>query len=252
MSAAQLASCIALGEAIATGTVDLAALDAASLAVRDKAKAGRPREERRKRERAQEGEGEEGKVRKVQKSGTKQRDIRDAMVRCTPRPGESSKEGEAIRSKYFADPAAPTAAVALTPPLSPLPAPLSSTTSPAPLPLAHDPPSIPPLPASLSPHTRLVLLALLQIPPGAFTTYGSLARFLASSPRAVGSALRKNPFPPTIPCHRVLAADGGVGGYMGQWGGGEMVERKVELLRGEGVRFDGRGRAVGGAWEGWR
>lgn len=39
---------------------------------------------------------------------------------------------------------------------------------------------------------------------------------------------------------------------MGQWGAGEMVERKVELLRGEGVRFDGRGRAVGGAWGEWR
>lgn len=255
MSAEQLASCIALGEAIATGTVDLAELDAASLAVRGKTKAGRPREERRKRERAQEGEGEgeEAKLRKVQKGGTKQRDIRDAMARRPPRAGEDSKAGAAIRSKYFADPDAPTAAVvALTPPLSPLPARLSSTTSRTPVPLAHSPPSIPPLPASLSPHTHLVLLALLQIPPGAFTTYGSLARFLASSPRAVGAALRKNPFPPTIPCHRVLAADGGVGGYMGQWGGGEKVERKVELLRGEGVRFDGRGRAVGGAWEGWR
>jgi len=261
MSRAQLADCIALGDKIAEGVVDLVELDTVSLAVRGKIKAGKTQTASRKRERAR--EEDEAKLRKTQKEqrkgGTKQRDIRDAMAWCTPRAEEDGRKGKAIRSRYFANPERPSAA-ALTPPTSPLPAPLSSPTtpnslsptSPTPFPIPQYPSSIPPLPASLPPHTHRVLLALLQIPPGCFTTYGSLARFLSSSPRAVGSALKKNPFPPTIPCHRVLAADGSVGGYMGQWGAGEMVERKVELLRGEGVRFDGRGRAVGGAWGEWR
>ena len=69
----------------------------------------------------------------------------------------------------------------------------------------------------------------------------------------MGNALRNNPFAPTVPCHRVLAADGGIGGFGGEWGvEGRFAEEKKRLLRGEGVRFDGRGRVVGGVWRGFR
>ncbi len=44
-------------------------------------------------------------------------------------------------------------------------------------------------------------------------SYAALARAVASSPRAVGQACARNPFPIVVPCHRVLNADGGLGAY---------------------------------------
>ncbi|MFT3710341.1 MAG: methylated-DNA--[protein]-cysteine S-methyltransferase [Archangium sp.] len=62
-----------------------------------------------------------------------------------------------------------------------------------------------------------VWTALDEIPLGATTTYGGLASHLGSptAVRAVGSAIGKNPILLIVPCHRVVAADGGVGGYAG-------------------------------------
>ncbi|MCJ1242949.1 methylated-DNA--protein-cysteine methyltransferase [Trapelia coarctata] len=233
MKPEQLEACIAMAEGIVAGAVDLAEMDRRSLAVRGKVR----REGEREKER--------GKISKAKAGGKSQSDIRAAMVRLAP-----ARAGELVRSKYFAE-ALP---LPNSPPRSPSP---PSPPSPAPLSTSHPSTTHPSLPALIlaTPfpnHTHRVLLALLQIPPGQFTTYGALAHFLASSPRAVGAALRKNPFAPAVPCHRVVAADGSIGGYMGEWGAGERVERKVALLRGEGVRFDGRGRAVGRVWGGWR
>ncbi len=75
------------------------------------------------------------------------------------------------------------------------------------------------------------------VPPGLVTTYGSIARFLNVSPRLVGRALKANPYPIIIPCHRVIRSDGGLGGYSR---GGTQVKRR--LLELEGVEFtvDGR------------
>lgn len=53
-----------------------------------------------------------------------------------------------------------------------------------------------------------VYAALQQIPEGRITTYAALSRALGSSPRAVGGALRVNPFAPDIPCHRCIASTG--------------------------------------------
>ncbi len=55
--------------------------------------------------------------------------------------------------------------------------------------------------------------ALLAIPAGQTRSYGDIARQLASAPRAVGQAVGDNPLPIVIPCHRVIAADGGLGGF---------------------------------------
>lgn len=62
---------------------------------------------------------------------------------------------------------------------------------------------------------RRVWAALQQIPPGETRSYGDLARALASDPRAVGQANGRNPIPIIIPCHRVVAWDGSIGGYSG-------------------------------------
>jgi len=264
MKPEQLEGCIKIADGIVAGAVDLDEMDRRSLAVRGKGKNGKVT--RVKRERGSEGEGQGAKRRVVEEATRrkKQSDIRVVMARSTvqPRQGDEEDAREVqIQSKYFAK--ATTAPLPiLTPPRS------SSPSSPSTSPISktsHHPVIETSLPSSveaslptliltspLPAHTHRVLLALLQIPPGQYTTYGSLARFLASSPRAVGNAVRKNPFAPSVPCHRVLAADGSIGGYMGEWGSGERVERKVALLRGEGVRFDGRGRAVGGVWGGWR
>ncbi|CAG8789565.1 19925_t:CDS:2, partial [Dentiscutata erythropus] len=57
-----------------------------------------------------------------------------------------------------------------------------------------------------------------QIPEGFVSTYKLLATALKSSPRAVGGALRANPFAPLpIPCHRVIASDFFIGGFDGEW-----------------------------------
>ena len=82
------------------------------------------------------------------------------------------------------------------------------------------------------------VLALIQtIPAGKVATYRQVARLLGTKGyQAVGQALRRNAHPITIPCHRVVRADGRVGGYAGCFDG-----RKARLLRQEGVRIrDGR------------
>jgi len=53
-----------------------------------------------------------------------------------------------------------------------------------------------------------VYTLLKQIPRGKVTTYAAMSKALNSSPRAVGGALRNNPFAPEVPCHRCIASDG--------------------------------------------
>ncbi len=87
-----------------------------------------------------------------------------------------------------------------------------------------------------------VYQVLRGVPPGRVTTYGALARRVgAGSARAIGQALRRNPFAPEVPCHRVIRADLTPGGYSGATSGPELG-RKLALLAGEGVRFDAAGR----------
>lgn len=81
---------------------------------------------------------------------------------------------------------------------------------------------------------RRVWLALLDIPYGATETYGDLARRLHSAPRAVGTALGRNPLPILLPCHRIVAAGARPGGYSGAGG----LETKRSLLTLEGAERD--------------
>lgn len=76
-----------------------------------------------------------------------------------------------------------------------------------------------------------VWLACARIPRGAVITYSQLAAAIGhpGSARAVGTALGRNPCAPRIPCHRVIASDGTLGGYSGPGG----VRRKKELLERE-------------------
>jgi methylated-DNA-[protein]-cysteine S-methyltransferase len=80
----------------------------------------------------------------------------------------------------------------------------------------------------LPPFHRRVYDAARAIPPGATLSYGQLARQLGApgAARAVGQALGKNPFAIIVPCHRVLAADGKVGGFSARGG----ITTKLRLL----------------------
>ena len=80
---------------------------------------------------------------------------------------------------------------------------------------------------------RRVYLALLDVPAGTTITYGDLAKRIGCrSAQAIGQALRRNPFAPDVPCHRVVATDGSLGGYMGERDG-EQIEYKRRLLETE-------------------
>lgn len=82
-----------------------------------------------------------------------------------------------------------------------------------------------------TPFQRSVWQALLSIPRGATVSYAELARRVGrpGAARAVGRAVGANPVPLLVPCHRVVASDGGLGGF----GGGLPMKRA--LLRQEGV-----------------
>jgi methylated-DNA-[protein]-cysteine S-methyltransferase len=85
----------------------------------------------------------------------------------------------------------------------------------------------------ITPFQRRVYMEVLNVPPGTTITYGELARRIGCrSAQAVGQALKRNPFAPEVPCHRVVAADGSMGGYFGKREG-EMIERKRKLLNEE-------------------
>ncbi len=81
---------------------------------------------------------------------------------------------------------------------------------------------------------RKVWAVTRAIQPGETLTYGEVARRIGEpgAARAVGKALGENPVPIIVPCHRVLAAGGGTGGFSG----GEGVETKLRLLTAERAR----------------
>jgi methylated-DNA-[protein]-cysteine S-methyltransferase len=87
------------------------------------------------------------------------------------------------------------------------------------------------------PFNRGVYEVARTIPPGQTLTYGEIAARLGApeEARAVGQALGENPFPPVVPCHRVVAAGGKTGGFSAPGG----VDTKLRLLAIEGAQVGG-------------
>jgi deoxyribonuclease V len=81
--------------------------------------------------------------------------------------------------------------------------------------------------ARAAPMRAQVERALAQVPEGRVTTYGDIARALGDvrAARAVGELLSTNPFPESVPCHRVVQADGSLGGYA--FGGPDAKARRL-------------------------
>jgi len=91
----------------------------------------------------------------------------------------------------------------------------------------------------VSPFYRRVYEVARSIPPGTTLSYGEIAKQMgaAGSARAVGQALGKNPFAIVVPCHRVLAAGGKVGGFSANGG----IVTKLRLLTLERAHATGEG-----------
>lgn len=106
--------------------------------------------------------------------------------------------------------------------------------------LAGKPQDLSCIPLDLSrvtPLTAIIYRALQSVPAGRTATYGELAG-LAGSPgaaRAVGRAMATNPWPVIVPCHRVVAAGGGAGGFSAHGG----LVTKERILQIEGATLDG-------------
>ncbi len=76
-----------------------------------------------------------------------------------------------------------------------------------------------------------------KIPRGKVATYQQVAKLAGSlgAARAVGTAMRKNPNAPIVPCHRVVGSDGRMHGYSAKGG----IVSKIQMLKKEGVSFFG-------------
>ena len=87
------------------------------------------------------------------------------------------------------------------------------------------------------PFNRRVYEIARTVPPGATLTYGEIAARLGAPDlaRSVGQAMGQNPFPPIVPCHRVVAAGRKAGGFSANGG----VATKLRLLAIEGAQVDG-------------
>ena len=80
---------------------------------------------------------------------------------------------------------------------------------------------------------------LKKVPKGKVTTYKALAEAVGTKAyRAVGQAMRYNPYSPIVPCHRVVKSDGSIGGFNGSINPrSKEVKRKISMLRKESVEI---------------
>ncbi len=267
MSVEQLRAAISLGWEILTGAKDLVELDERSLALRAKTSKV---EKKRKAVAEAEASADVGNVVKKSRKG----EMADIWASFIP--------ADAMEKKTVPATSANTTAV-----LEPNPTPSLGVDGNQPSSDDFEASALTAIRTriatdlSLTRFRKHVLTLLTQVPRGHYTTYKALSEAISSTTppttttkalsnpakplrvqtprppksscaRAVGSAMRNNPFAPTVPCHRVLAADGKIGGFGGDWGDeGRFATEKRRLLREEGVKFDGRGKVVGPVFVGF-
>ena len=89
------------------------------------------------------------------------------------------------------------------------------------------------------PFNQKIYSLLKRVPKGKVTTYKALAEAAGTKAyRAVGQAMRCNPYAPIVPCHRVVKSDGSIGGFSGSVNpDSKEVKRKIKMLRKEGVEI---------------
>ncbi|POS73715.1 hypothetical protein DHEL01_v207884 [Diaporthe helianthi] len=225
MSREQLDSAITLGQKLSSGEADLVALDERSLALRGKRSKIKTEPAAARKNLKRKGDLEDERTQERKKQATR------GKVFSYFQPSAEVKSEKLKDSIDESEKANQTSSEIIT---------LINSSS------------------ELSAFRKSILALLTQVPRGRYTTYQALADHVGeishkSSARAVGSAMRNNPFAPVVPCHRVLASDGTIGGFGGQWGeDGQHASEKRRLLREEGVKFDGKGKAVGEPFRGFR
>ncbi|MBN1669589.1 MAG: MGMT family protein [Kiritimatiellae bacterium] len=85
---------------------------------------------------------------------------------------------------------------------------------------------------------KRVFDTIVKIPKGRVSTYKLVGEAMGCRcAQAVGQALRRNPFAPRVPCHRVIASDLTLGGFGGKRSG-PLLKKKARLLAREGVRLE--------------
>ena len=97
---------------------------------------------------------------------------------------------------------------------------------------------------NISPFAKSVYLSTQKIPHGKLSTYKLIAQAIGSpnACQAIGMALSKNPFAPYVPCHRVVNTDGWISGFYGDARPGSLlINRKIRLLKDEGIEVDNNG-----------
>jgi len=83
----------------------------------------------------------------------------------------------------------------------------------------------------MSPLAFRLYKVLQSIPQGKVATYGALAKYLHTSPRAVASMLAVNTEPDIYPCYKVIHTDERIGGYRGG------IEEKIRRLESDGIKI---------------
>ena len=263
MSEQQLRECIDLGEMIAGGKVSLVELDEQSLRARSKASkrkavkmdGDKPKKTKKvKKEEDEEEEGDEAGEEEEAKNPRKGETIssyfrkdektnsRSTRSKLPTPPESDAAESQSSQPKKQKDTDAIDGGQLAK--VWPNDVPFGTKTQEELESMVHA--------LSKTAFQKRVLLHLLQIPEGRYTTYGALASFLASSPRAVGNALRRNPLAPSVPCHRVVASDSSMGGFGGEWKEGGLRNQKRRLLTDEGLKFSSDGKIKGPVWNGFR
>lgn len=222
MTVDQLRDALELGERVANGDADLAELDGVSLRLRGKKEKKQPSG---KGEAAGDIQVKGGKKRKADESISKY----FAPTPESPSPSKKVKQEEESKDDFKNDP---------------------STKDQHDIDMFSQISRIQSSP-TLTPFRKQTLTLLCLIPRGRWSTYQAMSDYITASShktcaRAVGNAMRNNPFAPEVPCHRILSSDGSIGGFGGDWGeNGKHAGKKRELLGEEGVRFDSRGKVKG-------
>ncbi len=87
----------------------------------------------------------------------------------------------------------------------------------------------------VTPLAQRTYALLKTVPRGRVTTYKALAHALGSRGyRAIGQFMKHNPYAPAVPCHRVVASNGTIGGFNGG------ITQKIRMLRAEGIKISGK------------
>lgn len=247
MSEAQLQAAIALGQRLARGEANLVELDERSLQLRGKKSKAAGRVKGRAQDGVLEDEAkgarqkrkvDDGKISKYfapspvsPRKRTKIESANGDVNPATGRAATSALQTESFQEPETAGVTAKASTVKTNPDMSAELARIANS--------------------NLTSFRKTTLSMLCQIPRGRYSTYQAMSDHITATShktcaRAVGNAMRNNPFAPEVPCHRILAADGSLGGFGGHWGeSGKFANKKHELLHDEGVRFDGRGKVMG-------